>query len=54
MYLEKVIGIANGIFSAFVTIVVSIYILLERAEILKFVKKIKQKYIYRKEMPSNR
>ena len=30
MYLEKVIGIANGIFSAFVTIVVSIYILLER------------------------
>ena len=40
MYLEKVIGIANGIFSAFVTIVVSIYILLERAEILKFVKRL--------------
>lgn len=40
MYLEKVIGIANGIFSAFVTIVVSIYILLERTEILKFVKRL--------------
>jgi len=40
MYLEKVIGIANGIFSAFVTIVVSIYILLERAEIVNFVKRL--------------
>ena len=33
MYIEKVIGIASGIFSIFVTVVVSIYILLERAEI---------------------
>lgn len=40
MYLEKVIGIANGIFSTFVTIVVSIYILLERAEIVNFVKRL--------------
>jgi hypothetical protein len=40
MYLEKVIGIANGIFSAFVTIVVSIYILLERTEIVNFVKRL--------------
>lgn len=40
MYIEKVIGIANGIFSTFVTIVVSIYILLERAEIVKFVKRL--------------
>lgn len=40
MYLEKVIGIANGIFSAFVTIVVSIYVLLERAEIVNFVKRL--------------
>lgn len=40
MYLEKVIGIANGIFSVFVTIVVSIYILLERAEIVNFVKRL--------------
>lgn len=40
MYLEKVIGIANGIFSAFITIVVSIYILLERAEIVNFVKRL--------------
>ena len=40
MYIEKVIGIANGIFSTFVTIVVSIYILLERGEILKFIKRL--------------
>lgn len=40
MYIEKVIGIANGIFNAFVTIIVSIYILLERTEILKFVKRL--------------
>lgn len=40
MYLQKVIGIANGIFDTFVTIIVSIYILLERTEILKFVKRL--------------
>lgn len=40
MYIEKAIGIANGIFSTFVTIVVSIYILLERGEILKFIKRL--------------
>lgn len=40
MYIEKAIGIANGIFSTFVTIVVSVYILLERAEILKFIKRL--------------
>ena len=40
MYIEMVIGIANGIFSTFVTIVVSIYILLERGEILKFIKRL--------------
>ena len=40
MYIEKVIGIASGIFSIFVTVVVSIYILLERAEISKFVKRL--------------
>lgn len=40
MYIEKVIGIANGIFSTFVTIVVSVYILLERDEILKFIKRL--------------
>lgn len=40
MYVEKVVGIANGIFNAFVTIVVSIYILLERGEILKFIKRL--------------
>ena len=38
MYVEKVVGIANGIFNVFVTIVVSIYILLERTEILKYVR----------------
>ena len=40
MYIEKVVGIASGIFSAFVTIMVSIYILLERTAILKFIKRL--------------
>ena len=40
MYLEKAIGIASGIFNIFVTVVVSVYILLERAEILKFIKRL--------------
>lgn len=40
IYIEKVVGIANGIFNIFVTIVVSIYILLERTEIVKYVKRI--------------
>ncbi len=40
MYLEKVVGIASGIFSAFVTIVVSVYILLERTNILNYIKKL--------------
>lgn len=40
MYIEKAVGVANGIFNTFVTIVVSIYILLERTEILKYVKRL--------------
>jgi len=40
MYIQKVVGIANGIFDTFVTIVVSVYILLERTEILKFIKRL--------------
>jgi len=40
MYVQKVIGIASGIFNVFVTIVVSVYILLERTEILKFIEKL--------------
>ena len=40
MYVEKAVGIANGIFNAFVTIVVSIYILLERTAIVKFIKRL--------------
>jgi len=39
IYFQKVVGIANGIFDTFVTIVVSVYILLERTEILKFIKR---------------
>ncbi len=35
-YINKAVGIANGIFNAFVTIVMSIYILLERGRILRF------------------
>ncbi len=40
MYIEKAIGIASGLFNIFVTIVVSVYILLERGQILKFVKRL--------------
>lgn len=40
IYIQKVVGIASGIFSIFVTIVVSVYILLERTEILKFIRKL--------------
>ena len=40
MYIEKAVGVANGIFNTFVTIVVSIYILLERTEILKYIKRL--------------
>ena len=40
MYVEKAVGIASGIFNVFVTIVVSVYILLERTEILNFVKRL--------------
>lgn len=40
IYLQKVVGIANGVFDTFVTIVVSVYILLERAEIMKFIKRL--------------
>jgi len=35
-YINKVVGIANGIFNAFVTAVMSVYILLERDRILRF------------------
>lgn len=40
MYIDKVVGLASGLFSIFVTIVVSIYILLERTEIMKFIRKL--------------
>lgn len=39
-YIEKVMGIASAIFGVFVTIVMSVYILLEREEILGFLNKI--------------
>ncbi|MDO5555490.1 MAG: AI-2E family transporter [Clostridia bacterium] len=39
-YIKKAIGVAGAIFSGFVTIVMSVYILLERGEILKFIKKL--------------
>lgn len=40
MYVQRVIGIASGLFSIFVTIIVSIYILLERNSIIKFIKRL--------------
>lgn len=39
-YINKAMGIANGIFNTFVTIVMSIYILLERNEILTFLRRL--------------
>ena len=39
-YINGVIGIASGLFSTFVAIVISIYILLERDQILEFSRKI--------------
>ena len=39
-YAQGALSIATGIFNIFVSIIVSAYILLERAEILKFLKKI--------------
>lgn len=41
-YINKAVGIASGIFSIFVTIIISVYILLERKEILKFIRKFNQ------------
>lgn len=38
-YIKGVIGIAGTVFTVFVTIIVSIYILLERGEILNFIRK---------------
>ena len=40
MYIQRVIGIASGLFSIFVTIIVSIYILLERSSIIKFIQRL--------------
>ena len=39
-YIKGVVGVANGIFNVFVTLVMSVYILLERGQILEFVKKL--------------
>lgn len=39
-YIKGVMGLASGIFSAFVTIIMSVYILLERGEILAFIKRL--------------
>lgn len=39
-YINGVIGVANTIFSVFVSLIMSVYILLERGEILKFVKRL--------------
>ena len=39
-YLKSVLGVATGIFDVFVTIIVSIYILLERTQIIRFLKRL--------------
>ena len=42
MYIETAVGIANGIFDMFVTIAISIYILLERTSIVNYFRKLSQ------------
>lgn len=39
-YIKGAIGIVNGVFSSFVAIIVSIYILLERSQIVKFMQRL--------------
>ena len=39
-YIKGVVGVAQGIFSVFVTLIMSVYILAERSEILKFVRRV--------------
>lgn len=39
-YVKSALGVATGIFDVFVTIAVSVYILLQRGEIVKFIKKL--------------
>lgn len=51
-YIRGVIGVANGIFTTFVTIIVSIYILLERGEILKFIRNL-SKALFKKSTYEN-
>ena len=46
-YINKVLGIASGIFSVFVAIVISVYLLLERTEILKFIRKFNNAFFKR-------
>ena len=46
-YIGKAMGIASGIFTAFVSVIISVYILLERTEILKFIRKINQAFFKR-------
>ena len=43
-YIKSALGIVNVLFSAFVTFIVSIYILIERKEILEFLKKLVQSF----------
>ena len=40
MYLEKAVGVAIGVFNIFVTIIISIYILLERSSILTYLRRL--------------
>ena len=39
-YIKGVVGVAQGIFSVFVTLIMSVYILAERSQILKFVRRL--------------
>lgn len=47
-YINGVIGVASSIFNVFVSLIMSVYILLERGEILKFIKRL-ARAVFKKE-----
>ena len=47
-YIKGAVGFINGIFSAFITLMVSVYALLERRQVLNFIKKISSTFLKQK------
>lgn len=47
-YIKGAVGVINGVFSAFVTVMVSVYVLLERRQILDLLRKISTAFLSKK------